>query len=95
VAGGNVVLSASNDVNIANAMENHLSDTATHCESSGLLKSSSLTSTDYSASSQAVGSSGNGVTVRRATISPSAIAGSRIQWRHRPHHQHRTARICL
>jgi filamentous hemagglutinin len=77
-AGGNVVLSASNDVHITNAMENHVSDTAIHRESSGLLKSSSSTSTDYSASAQVVGSSvsGNGVTVRAGN--DIAISGSQV-----------------
>ncbi|QBQ36695.1 hemagglutinin repeat-containing protein [Pseudoduganella plicata] len=74
--GGAVTLSSTNDVNIKSAIEDHVSDTASHRESSSTFKKSSSTSTDYSAAGLVVGSdvSGKNVTVKAAN--DIAIAGS-------------------
>jgi len=73
---GAVTLSSTNDVNIQSAIEDHVSDTASHHESSSTFKKSSSTSTDYSAAGLVVGSdvSGKSVTVKAAN--DIAIAGS-------------------
>ncbi len=75
---GNVKLSATNDVNIANATETHLSDTAIHRESSSLFKSSSSSGTDYSASTQVVGSSVSGDKVTVKADNDIALAASSL-----------------
>jgi filamentous hemagglutinin len=74
--GGAVTLSSTNDVNIKSAIEDHVSDTAIHRESSSTFKKSSSTSTDYSAAGLVVGSNVSGANVTVKASNDIAIAGS-------------------
>ncbi|MDB5936595.1 MAG: hypothetical protein JWQ01_3939, partial [Massilia sp.] len=75
---GAVVLNASGDVNIRGVQEQHVSDTASHRESSGFLKSSSSSRADYSATSNVVGSSVSGGSVAVKSDNDINISGSDV-----------------
>jgi filamentous hemagglutinin len=75
---GDLTLVASGNVAIREVAEEHLSDMASHHESKGWLKRSSTTTTDYSGSSLAIGStlSGNSVLIRSGT--DTIVQGSTV-----------------
>lgn len=78
VANGVVALNASGDVNIRGVQEQQVSDTANHRESSGLLKSSSSSRADFSATSNVVGSSVSGGSVIVKSGNDINISGSDV-----------------
>jgi filamentous hemagglutinin len=77
-AGGALALQAAGDLNIGSVTENHLTDTATHRESSSFAKKKSSTSTEYSASSLEVGSSVSGGSILATSGRDTVISGSAV-----------------
>jgi filamentous hemagglutinin len=77
-ANGAVALNASGDVNIRGVQEQHVSDTASHRESNGFLKSSSNTRADYSATTNVVGSNVSGGAVAVRSGNDINISGSEV-----------------
>ena len=76
--GGSVELGAKGDVSITQVQETHLSDTASHRESSSTFKKSSDTRADYSDTSAVVGSSVSGDAVSVKSGNDIVITGSEL-----------------
>jgi hypothetical protein len=77
-SGGALGLSATGDINILSASESHLSDTAQKSSSSGFLKKSSSSQSDYVAHTDAIGSSITGNSVSINAGNDINIAASQI-----------------